>query len=124
MEHLIEDTIDALEESQRLFAEIVLEDKSAYVPVCTLALATLTKLTGDIRDFGETEDVLDSMGERIAFGGLKEDPVSGVHDEVLELVISACEASEAGKLEEWQIDAIMTKIVELHPNKALKKVAK
>ena len=41
MEHLIEDTIDALEESQRLFAEIVLEDKSAYVPVCTLALATL-----------------------------------------------------------------------------------
>ena len=124
MEHLIEDTIDALEESQRLFAEIVLEDKSAYVPVCTLALATLTKLTGDIRDFGETEDVLDSMGERVAFGDLKEDPVYGVHDEVLELVISACEASEAGKLEEWQIEAIMTKIVELHPNKALKKVAK
>ena len=124
MEHLIEDTIDALEESQRLFAESVLEDKSAYVPVCTLALATLTKLTGDIRDFGETEDALDSMGERIAFGDLKEDPVYGVHDEVLELVISACEASEAGKLEEWQIDAIMTKIVELHPNKALKKAQK
>ena len=53
MEHLIEDTLDALEESQRLFAEIELEDKSAYVPVCTLALATLTKLTGDIRDAGE-----------------------------------------------------------------------
>lgn len=123
MEHLIEDTLDALEESQRLFAEIVLEDKSAYVPVCTLALATLTKLTGDIRDAGEMDDVLDTMGERIAFDNLN-DPVFGVHDEVLELVISACEASEAGKLEEWQIDAIMTKIVERHPNKALKKAQK
>ena len=124
MEQLIDDTLDALEESQRLFAEIVLEDKSAYVPVCTLALATLTKLTGDIRDFGDMNDALNSMGERIAFGDLKEVPVYGVHDEVLGLVISACEASEAGKLEEWQIDAIMTKIVELHPNEALKKAQK
>ena len=124
MEHLIEDTLDALEESQRLFAEIVLEDKSAYVPVCTLALATLTKLTGDIRDYGDMDEALDSMGERIAFTNLKEDPLYGVHDDVLELVVGACEASEAGKLEEWQIDAIMTKIVERHPNKAMKKVQK
>ena len=124
MEHLIDDTLDALDESSRLFAEIVLEDKSAYVPVCTLALATLTKLIGDIRDYGDMDDALDNMGERIAFGDLSEDPVFGVHDDVLELVINACEASEAGKLEEWQIDAIMTKIVERHPSKALKKARK
>lgn len=123
MEHLIEDTLDALEESQRLFAEIVLEDKSAYVPVCTLALATLTKLTGDIRDAGEMDDVLDTMGERIAFDNLN-DPVFGVHDDVLEAIIEACEASENGELKEWMIDAIMTKIVERHPNKALKKAQK
>jgi hypothetical protein len=123
MEHLIEDTLDALEESQRLFAEIVLEDKSAYVPVCTLALATLTKLTGDIRDAGEMDDVLDTMGERIAFDNLN-DPVFGVHDDVIEAVIEACEASENGELKEWMIDAIMTKIVERHPNKALKKAQK
>ena len=123
MEHLIEDTLDALEESQRLFAEIVLEDKSAYVPVCTLALATLTKLTGDIRDAGEMDDVLDTMGERIAFDNLN-DPVFGVHDDVLEAIIEACEASENGELKEWMIDTIMTKIVERHPNKALKKAQK
>ena len=123
MEHLIEDTLVALEESQRLFAEIVLEDKSAYVPVCTLALATLTKLTGDIRDAGEMDDVLDTMGERIAFDNLN-DPVFGVHDDVLEAIIEACEASEKGELKEWMIDAIMTKIVERHPNKALKKAQK
>lgn len=123
MEHLIEDTLDALEESQRLFAEIVLEDKSAYVPVCTLALATLTKLTGDIRDAGDMDDVLDTMGERIAFDNLN-DPVFGVHDDVIEAVIEACVSSEKGELKEWQIDAIMTKIVELHPNKALKKATK
>lgn len=123
MEHLIEDTLDALEESQRLFAEIVLEDKSAYVPVCTLALATLTKLAGDIRDAGEMDDVLDTMGERIAFDDLN-DPVFGVHDDVLEAIIEACEASENGELKEWMIDAIMTKIVERHPNKALKKAQK
>lgn len=119
MEHLIEDTLDALEESQRLFAEIILEDNSAYVPVCTLALATLTKLTGDIRDYAEMDDAFDTMGERIAFNSLN-DPVLGVHDDVLEAVIDACEASENGTLKEWQIDAIMTKIVERHPNKAFK----
>lgn len=123
MEHLIEDTLDALEESQRLFAEIVLEDKSAYVPVCTLALATLTKLTGDIRDAGEMGGVLDTMGERIMFDNLNE-PVFGVHDDVLEAIIEACDASEKGELKEWMIDGIMTKIVERHPNKALEKAQK
>ncbi len=122
MENLIEDTLDALEESQRLFAEIVLEDKSAYVPVCTMALATLTKLSGDFREAGE-DAALETMGERIVSGNLN-DPVYGVHDAVLEAVIEACEASEKGGLEEWMIDTIMTKIVECHPNKALMKVQK
>lgn len=120
MEFEIEEILDVLEESQVLFAEIILEDKSAFIPVVTLALATLTKMNAMI-----TAQLNDSMfeddyttGESIVYSDLSE-PVYGVHDKVIEAVIAACNSCTNGDLKEWEIDNIMTAIVENHTNKKL-----